>query len=107
MVIVETQYARVIHTSRISRRLKGDVVKATRGVKIDYDSISDVLYVQFVAPYAGQWIDSLDDDTTARLNPLTKIVEGLEIGHYMARLEAGEDVMIPISANNVRVLEAV
>jgi hypothetical protein len=66
-----------------------------------------VLYVQFVAPYAGQWIDSLDDETTARLNPVTKTVEGLEIWHYTARLEAGEDVMVPISANDVRALEAV
>ena len=80
---------------------------AAPGVKIDYDSISDVLYVQFFAPYAGQWIDSLDEETTARLNPVTKSVEGLEIWHYMARLEAGEDVMVPISANDVRVLEAV
>ena len=80
---------------------------ARRGVKIDYDSISDMLYVQFVAPYAAQWIDSLDDDTTARLNPLTKTVEGLEIWHYIARLEAGKDVMVPVSANDVRVLEAV
>ena len=31
----------------------------------------------------------------------------LEIWHYMARLEAGEDVTVPISANDVRVLEAV
>ena len=63
--------------------------------------------MQLVAPYVGQWIGSLDDDTTARLNPLTKTVEELEIWHYMARLEAGEDVMVPISANNVRALEVV
>ncbi len=77
----------------------------TRGVKIDYDSTSDVLYVHFVPPYAEQWIDSLNEETTARLNPTTKTVEGLEIWHYMARLEAGEDVMIPIQASDVRVLE--
>ena len=71
------------------------------------DSISDVLYVQFVAPYAGQWIDSLNDDTTARLNPLTVTLKGFEIWHYMARLEVDQDVMVPISANNVRILEAI
>jgi hypothetical protein len=66
-----------------------------------------VQHVHFVSLYAGQWIDSLDDETTARLNSLTKTVEGLEIWHYMAQLEAGEDVVVPISANDVRVLEAV
>jgi uncharacterized protein YuzE len=79
---------------------------ATRGVKINYDSVSDVLYVHFVLPYVEQWIDSLDEETTARLKPVSKTVEGLEIWHYMARLEAGEDVPVPISASDIRVLEA-
>jgi uncharacterized protein YuzE len=79
---------------------------ATRGVKINYDSVSDVLYVHFVPPYTEQWIDSLDEETTARLNPISKTVEGLEIWHYMARLKAGEDVTVPILASDIRVLEA-
>jgi uncharacterized protein YuzE len=79
---------------------------AARGVKIQYDAPSDILYVHFVPPYAEQWIDSLDDETTARLNPETRVVEGLEIWHYMARVEAGEDVTIPVVAGQVKVLEA-
>jgi uncharacterized protein YuzE len=75
-------------------------------MRIDYDRASDILYVHFVAPYAEQWIDSLDGETTARLNPITRTVEGLEIWHYMARLEAGEEVTVPIQASDVRVLEA-
>jgi uncharacterized protein YuzE len=79
---------------------------ATRGVKIQYDSLSDVLYVHFVPSYAEQWIDNLDDETTARMNPITKAVEGLEVWHYMARIEAGEDVTVPVEAGQVRVLAA-
>ena len=79
---------------------------ATRGVKIQYDSISDVLYVHFVPPYSEQWIDNLDDETTARMNPTTQEVEGLEVWHYMARIEAGEEVTLPVEAGQIRVLKA-
>ena len=40
------------------------------------------------------------------MNPITKAVEGLEVWHYMARIEAGEDVTVPVEAGQVRVLAA-
>jgi uncharacterized protein YuzE len=86
-------------TSKLSEKLQG--------INIYYDSPRDVLYVHFVPPYTEQWIDNLDDDTTVRLNPQSKTVEGLELWHYMARLEAGEDVIVPVAAHDVRILETV
>jgi uncharacterized protein YuzE len=99
---VRLDHSRESHFTATQRRNP----MATRGVKIQYDSLSDVLYVHFVPPYAEQWIDNLDDETTARMNPVTKAVEGLEVWHYMARIEAGEDVTVPVEAGQVRVLAA-
>jgi uncharacterized protein YuzE len=49
------------------------------GPRLKYDEVADILYIDFVPSYAEQWIDSLGDGITARLNPETREIEGIEM----------------------------
>jgi hypothetical protein len=64
-----------------------------------YDKIGDILYVEKVKPYVGQDSEELDDYIVARLNPKTRAVENLEILFFTKRLEAGETIEVPLSAD--------
>jgi uncharacterized protein YuzE len=76
------------------------------GPRLKYDEVADILYIHFVPLYVEQWIDSLGDGITVRLNPETRAIEGLEVWHYMARIEADGVVMLSVEAGKTRVLKA-
>ena len=64
-----------------------------------YDKVGDILYIDKVKPYAEQESDELGDEISARFNPETNEVENLEILWFLKRLEAGEDVVLPLDAH--------
>lgn len=76
--------------------------EVTRPATFEYDPPTDTLFVHFVQPYAEQWIESVSDEVTVRLNPQTRAVETIEIGDYLARLQAGEAVEVPVAFGLVR-----
>jgi hypothetical protein len=64
-----------------------------------YDKVGDIMYVERCLPYPEQESDEIDDEIVARFNPETGEVESLEILSWSRRLEAGEDVSLPIEAH--------
>jgi uncharacterized protein YuzE len=71
-----------------------------------YDKIGDILYIDKVLPYEEQDSEMLEDEIAVRLNPDTDEVETIEIMWFTKRLEAGEAIEIPVSAN-LRLAETV
>jgi len=71
---------------------------ATRSTAFRYDRVGDILYVDLVAPYAGQESDMIDDFVVVRTNPATGHVENLEVLFFMERAREGEPVSLPVNA---------
>jgi len=71
-----------------------------------YDKIGDIMYVDRCPPYAEQDSDEIGDEIVARFNPKTGEVESFEILFWSRRLEAGEDVSLPIEAHLRLAVEA-
>jgi hypothetical protein len=64
-----------------------------------YDALGDILYVNFVQPYAEQESDMIGDGVVARTNPATGRVENLEILWFMATLRGGDAIDFPVDPN--------
>ncbi len=63
-----------------------------------YDRQGDILYVNFVPPYAGQESDEIGDGIIARMNPGTGAVENLEILFFSTRFERLGDLLhLPVT----------
>ena len=71
-----------------------------------YDKIGDILYVDKCRPYPEQESEMLDDEIIVRLNPDTDEVEALEILWFKKRLDAGEDLVLPLDAHLHLAVEA-
>ena len=71
-----------------------------------YDRVGDIMYVERCPPYADQESDEIGDEIVARFNPQSGEVESLEILFWSRRLEAGEDVSLPIEAHLRLAVEA-
>ena len=65
-------------------------------VTFKYDALGDILYVDFVPPYAEQESDMIGDGVVARTNPATGRVENLELLWFMATLRGGESIDLPV-----------
>lgn len=66
---------------------------------LSYDREGDILYVDVVAPYAGQESDEIAEGVVARLNPTSGVVENLEILFFSSRFDRlGDRVRLPIGA---------
>jgi len=72
-----------------------------------YDKIGDILYIDKRRPYKEQETEFLrDDEVAVRFNPDTNEVENLEILWFLKRLQAGEDVVLPLEAHLRLAIEA-
>jgi uncharacterized protein YuzE len=71
-----------------------------------YDKVGDILYIDKVKPYAEQDQDELGDEISARFNPNTGLIETVEILFFKRRLEAGEDIVLPVDADLRLAIEA-
>ncbi len=65
----------------------------TEQLSFMYDRQGDILYVNFVPPYAGQESDEIGDGVIARMNPRTGAVENLEILFFSSRFERLGDLL--------------
>jgi hypothetical protein len=63
-----------------------------------YDKVGDILYVDKCKPYAEQDSKEVGDEISVRLNPETDEVETVEIMWFKRRLEAGEEIELPLTA---------
>ena len=73
---------------------------------VSYDKVGDILHIDKCHPYTGQDAELLEDEIVARFNPDTDEVENLEILWFLKRLEAGEDVVLPLDAHLRLAVEA-
>lgn len=71
-----------------------------------YDEVGDILYVDKCRPYAAQESEMVSDSIAVRLNPDTDEVETVEILWFKRRLEAGEEIVLPVDANLRLAVEA-
>lgn len=64
-----------------------------------YDREGDILYIDKREPYAEQDSDDLGDEVIARLNPVTREIENLEILFFTARLSGSEALEVPVAVD--------
>ena len=68
-------------------------------LKLEYDRIGDILYIEKVHPYLGQESDMIDDGIVARSNPQTGEIESLEILSFVKILHECGKLELPIDAS--------
>lgn len=66
---------------------------------VEYDSLSDILYLGKTRPYAEQESEELDYGVVARLNPDSREVENLEILFFSTRMKDGQVLDVPVLAD--------
>jgi hypothetical protein len=64
-----------------------------------YDRAADSLTIQTIRPYPEQESEEIADEVSARLNPTTGDVEGLEILFFSSRLLRGDQFDLPVVAD--------
>ena len=65
---------------------------------IEYDQDGDILYLGKTSPYPEQETEELEYGVVARLNPVTREVENLEVLFFNQRLASGEALQLPVLA---------
>ena len=65
---------------------------------VRYDKIGDILYIDTCTPYADQDSEELGDEIIARLNPISNLVENLEILFFSKRWDTLNLLELPINA---------
>lgn len=68
-------------------------------LKVRYDKIGDILYLDVCTPYAEQETEELDDEIIARMNPISGEIENLEILFFSRRSEQVNLWELPITAS--------
>jgi hypothetical protein len=67
-------------------------------VRLEYDEVGDILYIERVAPYAQQESDLVGEDIVGRFNPKTGKLESLEILWFVQRLKRDKVLDLPVDA---------
>lgn len=75
-------------------------------LRIEYDRVGDILYLEKTDPYPEQESEELDYGVIARLNPQSGEIETLEILFFSERLKRNEVMRLPLQAE-FRLLERV
>lgn len=68
-------------------------------LKITYDDVGDILYLETVKPYAEQETMHLGPDVLGRINPRTGAIENIEILFFTKRARKGKGLALPVSAD--------
>ena len=64
----------------------------------NYDREADILYMNTRPPYPEQESEELGDEVIARLNPITGVIENLEILFFSTRLLRANILKVPVTA---------
>lgn len=67
-------------------------------LRIRYDQVGDILYLDICPPYADQETEELDNEIIARINPISGEIENLEILFFSRRSENINLCELPIKA---------
>lgn len=67
-------------------------------LKLLYDHVGDILYIETVPPYPAQQSEELADEVIARLNPTTGAIEGLEVLFFSTRTHDNVALELPVAA---------
>ena len=65
-------------------------------LKIHYERIGDILYVDKCSPYSEQESDEIGHEIIARFNPDSGAIENLEVLFFSKRLMESETLELPI-----------
>lgn len=68
-------------------------------LKITYDGVGDILYLETVKPYAEQETMHLGPDVLGRMNPTSGAVENIEILFFTKRATKNNGLALPVSAD--------
>jgi len=68
-------------------------------LKMRYDKIGDILYLDICTPYPEQKTEELDDEIIARLNPISGVIENLEILFFSRRCDQMNLFELPVYAD--------
>jgi len=65
-------------------------------LKLTYDRVGDILYIDKVPPYPEQDSEELDEEVVVRRNPTSGEVENYEILFCVKRFMRGESLELPL-----------
>lgn len=68
----------------------------TRELTITYDTVGDILYVDFVPRHAGQESDMVSDFVVARFDRETGQMDGFDVLFFAERARNGESTVVAI-----------
>ena len=69
----------------------------TNKMTVNYDVISDTLYVDACPPYDEQTSNEIEPGVVARFNPSNATIENLEVMFFKERFEQGKPFELPVS----------
>ncbi len=68
-------------------------------LKLRYDRIGDIFYVDKCSPYAEQDSDEIGNEIITRINPVSGAIENLEALFFSKRLMASESFELPVEVD--------
>ncbi len=74
-------------------------------VTVSYDKTSDTLAFDLVPRNATQISDHMTDEILGRFNSHTNELENIDVQGFMARLEQGQRLVLPLVFSNITSLE--
>ena len=75
-------------------------------VKLEYDPIGDILYLDIVPAYAGQQSREVSQGVLIRSNPETGVIESTEVQGFVARSRVGllpVDIPLPGTTEHIMI----
>ena len=71
-------------------------------LRITYDKIGDILFMDVCRQHPGQDTDEIDDDVVVKFNRATGAIEFVEILFFQSRLKREGEIRLPVIAANLR-----
>jgi hypothetical protein len=65
---------------------------------LKYDEAGDILYIEMVAPYAGQRSRETAEGVVVRTNPSSGVVESVEVQGFRRRASSPGGLPLPVAA---------
>jgi len=67
-------------------------------LKVTYDEVGDILYLDTVAPYEGQVTRPVGEGVIVRCHPRSGAVENVEVWAFTSRAKGKDGIDLPILA---------
>lgn len=67
-------------------------------LKVTYDEVGDILYLDTVAPYEGQVTRPIGEGVIVRCHPQSGAVENVEVWAFTSRAKGKDGIDLPILA---------